>query len=319
VRFADPWWLTAFAALPVWWWFARRGSKPSVVYSDVSLLLAPTVRSWRLRSVWLPTALWTLGVCAAVVALARPQLPDAAETTKTRGRGLSIVVDVSGSMGKTLSVVQGAATSRLDAAKQIIEALVRRIDEYHPNDELGLTVFAAEPRVLSPATTERPFVGRKLSEAAIDLRDNRTEIGAGLALGIDVVRNWPEGEAAVLLFTDGAQRVEEGIGPLAGARIAEALGVPVIVVHFADDPQEAEDLKTLAKVVEIARGRLIHWAGAPPETLLAALPPPPVAQTPAVVWRDAFPEVVAAAIALLLLAEVLRRTVYATVPEATVL
>jgi len=39
-------------------------------------------------------------------------------------------------------------------------------------------------------------------------------------LAVDVVRDRPKGESAIVLLTDGAQRVEGGLGPLAGARIA---------------------------------------------------------------------------------------------------
>jgi len=31
VRFDDPMWLAAFAALPIWWWFEHRRIKPSLV------------------------------------------------------------------------------------------------------------------------------------------------------------------------------------------------------------------------------------------------------------------------------------------------
>jgi Ca-activated chloride channel family protein len=314
VRFADPVWLAAFTALPVWWWFEHRRAKPSFVYSDVSLLLAPTAKSWRLRTAWLPTVVWLLGVSAVIIALARPQVSDATVDPRFRGRGVSLVVDVSGSMGKTMNIAGGVRTTRLDKAKEIIEGLLGNAEEAHSQDEFGLTVFAAQPKTFSPATTEQAFVRRKLAEAAIDARDNRTEIGAGIALGLDLVRDRKIDEAALVLFTDGAQRVEGGLGPLAGARIAEALGVPIIVVHFADDPEEAEDRKTLARVAEIAKGELIHWSDATAEKILAALPPPPRANAPLVVWRDVFKEWIAAAIVLLIAGALLRATVYRIAP-----
>jgi len=308
--------LLLLAALPPWWWFERRGPKPGAVYSDISLLLAPVARSWRLRTSWLPTLVWLLGFAAIVVALARPQIPDETKTPRYRGRGISLVVDVSGSMGKTMSVSEGVRTTRLDKVKEIIAALLRRAEVDRSSDEFGLTVFAAEPHVLSPATTEWPFVERRLAEMEIDLRDNRTEIGSGIALGIDVVRNWPEGESALILFTDGAQRVEGGIGPLKGARIAEAMGVPIIVVHFADDPDELADRAVLARLVKIAHGRLIHWPEATPDALIAALPPPRTIDASLIIWRDLFRETILVSLGLLLIATLLQRTVYATLPAA---
>ena len=314
MRLAEPSWLLLLAALPLWWWFELRQPKPSAVYSDVSLLLAPKARSWRLRTYWLPTFVWLLGLAAVVVAVARPQVPDETRTPRHRGRGLSLVVDVSGSMGKTMTVAEGVRTTRLDKVKEIVRALLNRVEADRSTDEFGLTVFAAEPHVLSPTTTERPFVERKLLEMEIDLRDNRTEIGSGIALGIDVVRNWPEGESALILFTDGAQRVEGGVGPLKGARVAEAMGVPIIVVHFADDPEELADRATLARLTEIAHGRLIHWPGATPDALLAALPPPRPIDASLIVWRDLFPEAIVVSLGLLLIAALLQRTAYATLP-----
>jgi Ca-activated chloride channel homolog len=314
VRFADPFWLAAFAALPVWWWFEHRRPMASVVYSDVSLLLAPNAKSWRLRTMWLATVVFLLGVSCVIVALARPQVSDEAIDPRSRGRGISIVVDVSGSMGKTMNIAGGVRTTRLDKAKEIIESLLRIVEETRSQDEFALTVFAAQPKTLSPATTERAFVRRKLAEAEIDARDNRTEIGAGIALGIDLVRDRAKDQAALVLFTDGAQRVEGGLGPLAGARIAEALGVPIVVVHFADDPEEMEDRKTLSRVAEIAKGTLIHWSEATAERILESLPPPPKANFSLTLWRDVFKEWIAAAMVLLVVAAVLRATVYRIAP-----
>lgn len=317
MRLAEPWWLLALAAFPIWWWFERRRINPSVVYSDVSLLTAPTAKSWRMRTLWLPTAVWLFAVVAIVVALARPQVADETTNPRFRGRGISLVIDVSGSMGKTMNVAAGKRTTRLDKVKEIVESLIRKAEESHSQDEFGLTVFAAEPVALSPATIERDFVRKKLAEVQIDLRDNRTEIGSGIALGVDVVRDRTEGEAAIVLFTDGAQRVEGGIGPLAGARIAEAFGVPIVVVHFADDPEEVEDQKTLQRVTEIAKGKLIHWPDATADSILAALPPPPKENATIVVWRDVFREWIAAAVGLLLISALMRATVYRVRPGET--
>jgi len=314
MRFDDPWWLAAFALLPMWWLAERRRAKPSAVYSDLSLLVAPTAKSWRIRTAFLPTVAWLLGVSAAVIALARPQVSEVDSRTRSRGRGISIVLDVSGSMAKTMSVVEGKRTTRLDQAKAIVGGLLE-----HPSfqdDEFGLTSFAAAPRTLSPATSEHDFVRRRLAEAEIDARDNRTEIGAGIALGLDLVRSRPGGESAVILFTDGAQRVEEGIGLLAGARLAEALAIPLLIVHFADEPEEVEDRKTLEKMAEIGKGELFHWKAATGDAISRALPPLPPRSESVVEWRDVFPAWIVAAIALLIAAEVLKRTVYRTLPSA---
>ena len=155
--------------------------------------------------------LFLIGVSCVIVALARPQLSESMVDRRSRGRGISIVVDVSGSMGKTMNIAGGVKTTRLDKAREIIESLLQNAEDARSQDEFGLTVFAAQPKTLSPATTERPFVRRKLAEAEINARDNRTEIGAGIALGIDLVRDREKGEAALVLFTDGAQRVEGGL------------------------------------------------------------------------------------------------------------
>lgn len=312
MQFADPWWLAAIAVLPVWWLANRNRSHPAAAYSDVSLLLAPTEKSWKLRTAFLPSLVTTLGILAAIFALARPQVSETDAESRSRGRVISIVLDVSGSMAKTLSVSDGARTTRLDQAKAIVTKLLK-----HPtlaDDECGLTTFAAVPQSLSPATSEHQFVEAKLAAAEIDARDNRTEIGAGIALGLDLVREWPEGETAMVLFTDGAQRVEEGIGPLAGARLAEALGIPLFIVHFADDPDEAEDLKTLSRMAEIGNGKLFHWKDATAEAIAAALPPIPPQSETVVAWKDVFALWIAGSLTLLVIAEALRKMVYRTLP-----
>jgi Ca-activated chloride channel family protein len=314
VRFADPWWLSAVTVLPLWWLANRKRIEPAAVYSDVSLLIAPTAKSLKLRTAFLPPFLSTLGVLAAIVALARPQVSESDSELRSRGRGISVVLDVSGSMAKTISVSAGVKTTRLDQAKTIVADLLKR--PTLATDEFGLTTFAAVPQSLSPTTSEHRYVEAKLAAAEIDARDNRTEIGAGIALGLDLVREWPEGETAVVLFTDGAQRVEEGIGPLAGARLAEALRIPLFIVHFADDPEEAADLKTLARMAAIGKGRLFHWKNVTAEAIANALPPIPPQRESVVAWRDVFPSWIASSLLLLVVAESLKRTVYRTLPES---
>ena len=215
--------------------------------------MAPTAKSWRLQTRWLPTVVFLLGVSCVIVALARPQVSESTIDPRSRGRGISIVVDVSGSMGKTMNIAGGVRTTRLDKAKGIIESLLQNAEETRSQDEFGLTVFAAKPKTLSPATTERAFVRRKLAEAEIDAQRQPHRDWHGDRAGNRFGSRSSRRTKPRWCFSPTAQRVEGGLGPLAERKIAEALGVPIVVVHFADDPEEAEDQKTLARVAEIAQ------------------------------------------------------------------
>ena len=90
-------------------------------------------------------ALIVLSIIFACIAAARPQWGNETEEVEQQGIDLVIVVDVSASMLST-----DAQPSRLGEAQRQIDALLSRM----AGDRVGLVIFAGEPFVRSPVTSD---------------------------------------------------------------------------------------------------------------------------------------------------------------------
>jgi hypothetical protein len=301
-RLEHPWALAL--ALPLGWlaWRASRRPAAAAAWSDAAMFDFPAARAGRVRWLWLPAAWRHAAWLAAALGLARPHVvgpaPPAAPV-------LAVALDISGSMGAR----DDQPTPRLARARAAAKAAAAAWP-----GEVALVAFAAdaEPRCLP--TADRAAFARVVDGLRLADDDNRTDLGAGLAEALALLDNR---RGAVLLVTDGAQRLPDGVAPLGMARVAEALGVPVHAQGVGDFSgpyaADAANLRLLASraggecALEPAR---VH---VPPPA-----PPPPALAAPAPSARrgtDGLPWCAAAA-GVALLAEALTRALWLRVRPA---
>jgi Ca-activated chloride channel homolog len=162
-----------------------------------------------------------------IIGIADPQVGNHIDEVKKKGGDIMVVLDVSNSMN-----AQDYSPSRLENAKR---ALAQLIDNLH-EDRIGIIVFAGEPYVQMPITTD--YSAAKIFLTTINtgmVPVQGTAIGAALDLGVKSF-DYKDGTGkAIILLTDGENHEDDAI---TAAQAAHDKGVAVHVIGFGS-PQGA--------------------------------------------------------------------------------
>lgn len=283
-RFAYPLALLLLAALPLLWGlWSLRSRRPVIRFSDfVSLRRAGAGGSWTMRSL-LPI-LRSVALICLIVAVARPQRPDASTRIFAEGIAIQLVVDTSTSMNDIDLSPPGARLTRLDVVKQVVRRFVLGDGEElpgRPNDLIGLVRFAQFSDSICPLTLDHDNLIEVLERTQIvtTREEDGTAIGDGLGLAVerlkDLKRTVGSGEQltikskVIILLTDGLQNAGM-LTPVQAGELAAKFGIKVYtilagtgrIVGFVRLPIDAGDLK---KVSEMTGGR--HYQATDRESL----------------------------------------------------
>ena len=162
-----------------------------------------------------------------IIGIADPQVGSHIDEVKKKGADIMIVLDVSNSM-----LSQDYAPSRLENAKR---ALAQLTDNLH-DDRIGIIVFAGEPYVQMPVTTD--YSAAKIFLNTINtgmVPVQGTAIGSAIDLAVKSF-DYKDGTGkAIILMTDGENHEDDAI---TAAQAAHDKGVAVHVIGFGS-PQGA--------------------------------------------------------------------------------
>ena len=140
---------------------------------------------------------------------------------------LILAVDHSSSM----TADDFAPGNRLEEAKKHLGELIAS----RPDLDIGLIQFAAVPRLMSPATSDRPALLEALARVQpATYGGDGTAIGSALASSLNRLKAGPWKRRAVLLITDGVNN-RGPLSPLDAAHIARLLGIPIYAVGLGSD------------------------------------------------------------------------------------
>jgi len=226
MMFAHPWLLSLLLLLPVMAWLkGKRGLPPAFVYSSVQLVRGMQNISRSRAGGFLGSLRW-LALALFIVALAQPRL--ATSTTEVKASGVDIVaaLDMSGSMISEDFVVNGERVSRFDMARSVLKGFIDK----RPNDRIGLVLFAAQAYIATPLTLDHDYLQTDLDRLEIGAIDqNSTAIGDGLGTAVNRLRDLKSKSKIVILMTDG-QNNSGKLDPMLAAEAAAALKVKVYTV-----------------------------------------------------------------------------------------
>lgn len=223
-RFAHPQylWLLCLvpAALLLFWWSMHRRRVRLARFGQAETLrdLMPERSVGRL---WLRFILFDAALALLALAAARPQFGSKLREEKAEGVEMMLVVDISNSM-----LAEDFEPNRLDRTKYAIDRLFDGLRQ----ERVGLIVFAGEPRVQLPITSDyrmaKAFARRiDPSQAAVQ----GTAVGKALEqalLAFPGEEN--EGRSrVVVLITDGENHDDDAV---AVARRAAELGVRIYTI-----------------------------------------------------------------------------------------
>lgn len=278
---------------------------------------AAVPRGWRVRTRHLPPLCAAVGVALLLLAAARPQRGLAVTTLPEEGIDIVLALDISGSMQRT---VPGSGRTRLGTARVVIAEFLEGLR----GDRVGLVAFRAEPFLMSPLTLDHAALAQSVADTAtLRALPEGTAVGLGLAESVHLLRDSPARSRVVVLLTDGANNAG-AVGPAEAAQVAAALGVRVYTIGFHDGGfgggggADRPDARALAAVAE-ATGGTFALAGTE-EALARAyadvrgLERSRVGERRFTTFTELGPPLAAAAVALLVLAQVGAHTAWRRYP-----
>ena len=223
-RFANPqylWLLLVIPALVVLFGLAAHGrSRRLARFGRPELLeeLMPEVSTGR---VTLKFILFCLAVALIVLAAARPQFGSKLREEKAQGIEMMLTVDVSNSM-----LAEDFQPNRLERTKYAIGKLFEGLKQ----DRVGLVVFAGEPKVQLPITSDYRMAkafARKIDPSLVSIQG--TAIGKALEQALLAFSSDTEQShgRVIILITDGENHDDDA---LAVAERAAGMGVKIFTI-----------------------------------------------------------------------------------------
>lgn len=223
-RFANPqylWLLTLLPVLIALFAFAARNRRKRLARfgcMDTLRELMPEVSTGR---VTLKFILFCAAVVLISLAVARPQFGSRLREEKAQGVEMALVVDVSNSM-----LAEDFEPNRLERTKYAINKLFDGLKQ----DRVGLIVFAGEPKVQLPITSDYRMAkafARRIDPSLVSVQG--TAIGKALEQALLSFSGDKEEHRSrvVILITDGENHDDDA---LAVARRAAEMGIRIYTI-----------------------------------------------------------------------------------------
>lgn len=195
---------------------ARFGNLPTIRH------LMPEVSPYKPP---LKLALEVGALALLAIAICRPWGGVHASKSEKEGIEVVIAVDVSNSMLAS-STSENSGTSRMRAAKLVLEKLINRLD----NDRVGLIVYANDAYTLIPVTSD--YVSAKMFLNSIDpthYENQGTNIGAAINRAVGSFTPDDNIGKSIVLITD-AEELDDEAGAIEAAKKAKKAHVQLNVV-----------------------------------------------------------------------------------------
>lgn len=207
--------------IPLIVWYVIKLSKTQASFKLASTNAFKDVKSgFRVYMRHLPILLRILSIALIIIVIARPQSVNSWEETETQGIDIVLALDVSGSM-----LSQDLQPDRLQAAKKVASEFITDRN----NDNIGLVVFAGESFTQCPLTTDHKVLLNLLNEIEFGIIEDGTAIGLGLATSVNRLKDSETSSRVVILLTDGTNNSGQ-IAPLTAADLARSYGIRVYTI-----------------------------------------------------------------------------------------
>ncbi|MBQ0090482.1 MAG: VWA domain-containing protein [Prevotellaceae bacterium] len=209
----------------LWYIFWRKGTEPVFRIPDTKGYMGRIKNNGLDFLIHIPFILRLICFTMIVLVLARPQTSNHWKDSQVEGIDIMLAIDISTSM-----MAEDLKPNRIKAAKNVASKFVSN----QPNDNIGLTVFAAEAFTQCPLTTDHKsllnlFNGVSCDLPAQGLIDDGTAIGMGLANAINRLKKSKAKSKIIILLTDGSNNKGD-ISPKTAADIAKVNGIRVYTI-----------------------------------------------------------------------------------------
>ena len=307
-RFGEPLFFGLFGILGLLLWLNKHNQPASLQYPDIRLM-ARLNDSWRVKLFHIPSILGVLGLVFLIIGLARPQQGNNQDTIRGEGIAIVLAVDISQSM----SAPDFSPDNRLQAAKRVMSEFISQ----RQFDGIGLVVFARNAFHQAPITLNygilQDLLGNIRLASELQGQQDGTALGLGLASAINMLRANTSASKVVILLTDGANNA--GIDPIQMALAARALGIRVYAIGMGKAGISGDlDEETLTKIATITDG--LYYRAEDTEGLsliydrINRLERSDALREIITQWYDVAEWVLYPALILLIVAQVLRYTIF---------
>ena len=167
-----------------------------------------------------------------IIILARPQGKNSWKNSQVEGIDIMLVLDASTSM-----LAEDLQPNRIEAAKSVATEFISS----RPNDNIGLTVFAAEAFTQCPMTVDHAALLGLMQHVSCNMAlhgliDDGTAIGMGITNAVSRLKDSKAKSKIIILLTDGSNNRGE-ISPLTAADIASSYGIRVYTIGVGTNGQ----------------------------------------------------------------------------------
>ncbi|MBP1594018.1 MAG: von Willebrand factor type domain protein [Bacteroidetes bacterium] len=203
----------------MWYILKQRKNEASLQVSDTRVY-AHAPKSYKIYLLHAPFILRVIAFVMLVLILARPQTTNSWKNTETEGIDIMLDIDISSTM-----LAEDLKPNRLEAAKEVATEFING----RPNDNIGLTLFAAESFTQCPLTVDHAVLLNLFQNIKCGLIEDGTAIGMGIANAVTRLKDSKAKSKVIILLTDGSNNKGE-ISPLTAAEIAKSFGIRVYTV-----------------------------------------------------------------------------------------
>jgi len=203
----------------MWYILKQRKNEASLQVSDTRVY-AHTPKSYKIYLLHTPFILRIFAFVMIILILARPQTTNNWQNTETEGIDIMLAIDISTSM-----LAEDLKPNRLEAAKEVAAEFING----RPNDNIGLTLFAAESFTQCPLTVDHGVLLNLFQNIKCGLIEDGTAVGMGIANAATRLKDSKAKSKVIILLTDGSNNKGD-ISPLTAAEIAKSFGIRVYTI-----------------------------------------------------------------------------------------
>ncbi len=223
-RFANPQYLWLLAAVPAFvllFWAAARSRRLRLARFGCEATIRELMPEVSAGRKVLKFTIFCSAFALLALAAARPQFGSKLREEKSQGVEMMLVVDVSNSM-----LAEDFEPSRLERTKYAINKLFDGLKQ----DRVGLVVFAGEPKVQLPITSDHRMAkafARRIDPSLVPVQG--TAVGKALEQALLAFSDQSEEprSRAIILITDGENHEDDA---LAVARRAADMGIRIYTI-----------------------------------------------------------------------------------------
>lgn len=203
----------------MWYILKQRKNEATLQVSDTRVY-AHTPKSYKIYLLHAPFVLRIIAFVMLVLILARPQTTNSWQNTETEGIDIMMALDVSTSM-----LAEDLKPNRLEAAKDVAAEFING----RPNDNIGITLFAAESFTQCPLTVDHAVLLNLFQNIQSGVMEDGTAVGMGIANAVSRLKGSKAKSKVIILLTDGSNNRGD-ISPLTAAEIAKSFGIRIYTI-----------------------------------------------------------------------------------------